>query len=189
MRPPDYFEFVNRVVEEALDLPAAQRETAVRQRCGSADHLVSEALALLALSDSAGGFLDASPANRSQLRPGDVLGGRFLIRQELGTGGGGATFLADDQYLGEVALKVLPPCTPGGAPDMDSIVREVRAARSVRHRNVCPVFDLFTFQHERCGLVVAFTMKYLTKLSRPGSCKDRSAPPKPCGLRAGSRPV
>ncbi len=161
MQPPDHFEFVNKVVEEAIDLPTAQRETAVRERCGSADHLVSEALALLALSNSADGFLDASPTTRSQLRSGDVLGGRFQIRHELGTGGGGTTFLAEDQYLGEVALKVLQPSTPGGAPDIGSIVREVRAGRSVRHRNVCPVFDLFTLQHERCGLVVAFTMKYL----------------------------
>jgi serine/threonine-protein kinase len=105
--------------------------------------LLAEVRQLLAL-------IDPPPA---VLVPGDVLGDRFRIVREIGRGGMGSVFLAEDRQSGEVALKVFH------APDR--FPTEAKAARAVSHPNVCPVFDFFTFEHPRCGALAALTMKYL----------------------------
>jgi serine/threonine protein kinase len=155
------FERVNEVVEEALDLPSAERETFVSARCGSDEDLLANVLRLLAVSNSMDGFLDSPPASLSEIRPGDVLGGRFRIVEELGAGGMGSIFLAEDRQLGEVALKTIHPEIRDDTCAMDRFLAEIRTARAIRHPNVCPVFDLFTFEHARTGPLVAFTMQYL----------------------------
>jgi serine/threonine protein kinase len=159
MLPVDAFNLVNRLVEEALDLPCAEREQFVIERCGPAHDLIAETFRLLAFSNSAAGFLEPPPATGIQV--GEVLGGRFRILRALGTGGTGSVYLADDRYLGEVAIKVLNPPLSRSEPATDRLVTEIRAARSIRHPNVCPVFDLFLFNDERRGSIAVFTMKYL----------------------------
>lgn len=156
------FELVNEVVEEALDIPFAEREEFVPARCGSDEDLLANALRLLAISDSMDGFLDSPPASLPEIRPGDVLGGRFRIIKELGAGGMGSIFLAEDRQLGEVALKTLHLEMRDDTRAMERFLAEIRTARAIRHPNVCPVFDLFTFDHARGGPLVAFTMKYLS---------------------------
>jgi serine/threonine protein kinase len=157
----DRFELVNGVVEEALDLPSAEREAFVPARCGSDADLLAKVQRLLALSDSMDGFLDSPPAPITEIRPGDVLGGRFRIVAELGAGAMGSVFLAEDRQLGEVALKTLHPEMRDDPRALQRFLAEIRTARAIRHPNICPVFDLFTFDRARGGPVVAFTMKYL----------------------------
>jgi serine/threonine protein kinase len=157
----NHFELVNEVVEEALDLPSAERETLVSARCGSDKDLLASVLRLLTLADSMDGFPDCLPASRSEICPGDVLGGRFRIVEDLGAGAMGSIFLAQDRQLGEVALKTLHPEMRGDPRAVDRFLAEIATARAIRHPNVCPVFDLFTFEHTRAGRLVAFTMKYL----------------------------
>jgi formylglycine-generating enzyme required for sulfatase activity/serine/threonine protein kinase len=70
--------------------------------------------------------------------------GRYRILRELGAGGMGTVYLARDTKLDrEVALKV--PSLGGDGPaavDLDRFFREARAAASVSHPNVCPIFDV-----------------------------------------------
>ena len=155
------FEMVNGVVEEALDLPPADRDAFVSQRCASDADLLTGVLRLLALSNSMDGFLDSPPAPLAEIRPGDVLGGRFRILEELGAGGMGATFLAEDLQLGPVALKTLHPEMRRDPRATERFLGEIATARAIRHPNVCPVFDLFTLDHARTGPLAACTMKYL----------------------------
>jgi|HubBroStandDraft_1064217.scaffolds.fasta_scaffold03248_2 serine/threonine protein kinase len=156
------FELVNEVVEEALDLPAAERETFVSARCAPDESLLADALRLLAISDSMDGFPDCPPASLPEIRPGDVLGGRFRILERLGAGGMGSIFLAEDKQLGQVALKALHPEMRGDPRAMQLFLAEIGNARAIRHPNICPVFDLFTFDHAHGGPLAAFTMKYLS---------------------------
>ena len=158
---PDRFDLVDDVLEEALDLPSAEREAFVSARCGSDEGLLADVLRLLALSNSMDGFPDAPPVPLAEIRPGDVLGGRFRIVEELGAGGTGSIFLADDRHLGKVALKALHLELRHDARAMERFIAEIGSARAIRHPNVCPVFDFFTFDHARCGRVAAFTMQYL----------------------------
>jgi serine/threonine protein kinase len=157
----DRFELVNGVVEEALDLPPAERDAFVSAHCASDADLLAGVRRLLAISNSMDGFLDSPPAPLAEIRPGDVLGGRFRILEELGAGGMGSTFLAEDRQLGPVALKTLHPEMRHDPRATERFLAEIATARAIRHPNVCPVFDLFTFDHARTGPLVAFTMKYL----------------------------
>lgn len=71
--------------------------------------------------------------------PGHVFAGRYRIVAELGRGGMGRVFRAQDLVLDEeVALKLLTGRSPG---TVRRLVAEVRLARRVTHPNVCRVFD------------------------------------------------
>jgi tRNA A-37 threonylcarbamoyl transferase component Bud32 len=74
--------------------------------------------------------------------------GRYRILEQLGTGAMGAIYLGYDTELGrQVALKVphLRRGEDGTAPDrcdLDRFYREARAAATVDHPNLCPVYDV-----------------------------------------------
>lgn len=81
----------------------------------------------------------------SQL-PFECLGEYRLVR-EIGRGGMGIVFEAVQESLGRrVALKVLPEHVLMSARRRDRFLREARAAASLHHTNIVPVFDVG--QHE-----------------------------------------
>jgi eukaryotic-like serine/threonine-protein kinase len=69
--------------------------------------------------------------------------GRYRILRRLGRGGMGSVYLAEDTELGRlVALKV-PDFGPGEHPDArERFRREARAAATLDHPNLCPIFDV-----------------------------------------------
>ena len=69
--------------------------------------------------------------------------GRYRIIRTLGRGGMGAVYLAHDTQLDrQVALKV-PHFTPTeGADAIERFYREARAAATLDHPNLCPVYDV-----------------------------------------------
>ncbi|WP_435008954.1 protein kinase domain-containing protein [Tundrisphaera lichenicola] len=69
--------------------------------------------------------------------------GRFRIIRELGRGGMGTVYLAEDAELGRsVALKVPHPAYREAAEVRERLVREARAAARFRHPNFCPIHDI-----------------------------------------------
>src|SRR5919107_606805 len=83
-------------------------------------------------------FLDAA-----RFIPGTVLAGRYRLVGQLGRGGMGEVYRADDLKLGQpVALKFLPARLSKDAAMLERFHREVRTARKVSHPNVCRVFDI-----------------------------------------------
>ncbi len=155
------FELANSVVEEALDLPAGERDVFVPTACGADAVLIADVRRLLAISSAVDGFLDSPPDDSGEIRIGDLLGGRFRIVEPLGAGAMGSVFLAEDLQLGPVALKTLHPELREVPRVMERFQAEIGTARAVRHPNICAVFDLFTFELARGGPLVAFTMQYL----------------------------
>jgi formylglycine-generating enzyme required for sulfatase activity/serine/threonine protein kinase len=69
--------------------------------------------------------------------------GRYRIMKTLGQGGMGAVYLAHDTKLDrQVALKV-PYFTPQDGPQaVQRFEREARAAATLDHPNLCPIFDV-----------------------------------------------
>ena len=102
--------------------------------------------------------LDATPSGGTplaELRPGVVLADRYRLIGELGRGGMGRVYKAEDQELGDtVALKTLLGAFDPS--DQDRLLREVQICRRITHPNVVRVFDLGRFPG---GLFV--TMEYL----------------------------
>ena len=73
-------------------------------------------------------------------RPGDLLG-RFTILSELGRGGMGVVYAAEDRTLGrEVALKVLP--ASDDEERRGRFLREARSAAAVTHPGIATLYDV-----------------------------------------------
>jgi len=65
--------------------------------------------------------------------------GRYRLLRELGKGGMGTVYVAEDTVLTrQVALKM--PLLDG-ADAVQRFLREARVAASIHHANLCPVFD------------------------------------------------
>ncbi len=76
------------------------------------------------------------------IRLGQMVDGRFEIRDRLGRGGMGAVYRAFDRKLEEeVALKVLREDVSGSAEARRRFITEIKLARKVIHRNVCRIFE------------------------------------------------
>ncbi|HEY8472180.1 MAG TPA: serine/threonine-protein kinase [Natronosporangium sp.] len=81
--------------------------------------------------------------------PGTVVGGRYVLKAAVGTGGMGTVWRATDTQLNrDVAVKeVVPP--PGIAPEdrdamYERMMREARAAASLSHPAIVQVYDVVT---------------------------------------------
>ncbi|MCY1136476.1 serine/threonine-protein kinase [Actinoplanes sp. Pm04-4] len=79
---------------------------------------------------------------------GELIAGRYRLREELGRGGMSVVWRADDDVLGrEVAVKVLSAVLADD-PDQRRLIRdEARAAARLRHANVVAVYDYGDFAH------------------------------------------
>jgi eukaryotic-like serine/threonine-protein kinase len=74
----------------------------------------------------------------------NAVDGRYLLKEQLGSGGMGVVWLAHDELLHrEVAVKQLklPNLTPG-ASDVARAMREARIAARLQHPNAITVFDV-----------------------------------------------
>jgi serine/threonine protein kinase len=69
--------------------------------------------------------------------------GRYRILKELGRGGMGTVYLAEDTPLGrQVAIKI-PHFQPEDSPQLlERFYREARAAAAIEHPNLCPIYDV-----------------------------------------------
>ena len=115
-----------------------------------------EVRSLLEHHSRAGAFLtqplvEAAPhllEEERTLEPGTVLGTYTVIR-ELGRGGMGRVYLANDGRLGRtVALKALAPQLTRDPIHRERLRREARAAAVLTHPGICTVYALEEFDGE-----------------------------------------
>ena len=85
---------------------------------------------------------DQTRISPADLRPGSVLGD-FRITREIGRGGMGVVYEAEQMSLGrQVALKVLTPDRHALDNPRARFVREARAAAGLHHTNIVPVLEV-----------------------------------------------
>ncbi|TVP48484.1 MAG: serine/threonine protein kinase [Gemmatimonadales bacterium] len=174
-------ERLSRLFGEAIELPAGDRETFLRESAADDPALADRLRALLAAHEvvergadrlgilgSALASGEAAALFRSgEPLPGDQVG-RYRILRRLGEGGMGVVFLGHDPVLDRpVALKFLPPLLDGDARLLD----EARAASALDHPNIGTVYEVGEDAEGRPFLAMA---SYAG-----GSLRDR--------LRGGSR--
>ncbi len=80
---------------------------------------------------------EVAPPSASVVVPGAMVLGKYLVERELGAGGGGRAFLAQDIRMERrVVLKTIVGADPGAA------LREARASGGIEHPNVVRVYDI-----------------------------------------------
>ncbi len=127
----------------------------LRQYFGDVDFVESlagpTALETSVIADTAAGRQHAPesgadsdlPFNTSGSEPSLGRIGRYRILSELGRGGMGAVYLAEDEQLQRrVALKVPRFDVDDERELLERFYREARAAGTLRHPGICPVFDV-----------------------------------------------
>src|SRR6266849_1565247 len=69
--------------------------------------------------------------------------GRYEIRTQLGAGGVGEVYLAQDTKLDrKVALKILPAELASNRDRMERFIREAKAAAALSHPNIAQIFEI-----------------------------------------------
>jgi len=154
---------VDRLFEEALDRPPAERPAFLDSACAGDTALRREVERLLA-ADAAGssflesppgellglavdtrkegGSLDGQPAAGPAALPGRTIS-HFRIGERLGSGGMGVVYEAEDIRLGRpVALKFLAPELVRDPAAKARFLTEARAASALDHTNLCSILEI-----------------------------------------------
>jgi eukaryotic-like serine/threonine-protein kinase len=141
---------VRRIFEAALDRPPAERPGYVDDACGTDASLRAEVVSLLQAHEAADGFIEA-PAYEGAARllieepllaAGQAVG-PYIIRQEIGRGGMGVVYLADDTRLSRrVALKAIPSGRGSDADRRERLRKEARAAAALSHPGIATVYAI-----------------------------------------------
>ena len=142
------WEHLKSVFYQALDQPPEQRRAWLAAACHGDRSMQQEVEALLVAHDTAGDFLEqpatvgADGTDTMTLVPGTRLGPYEVIR-EIGRGGMGIVYLAEDHRLGRrVALKALPAAVADDVDYRARLRREARAAATISHPSVATIYAL-----------------------------------------------
>jgi eukaryotic-like serine/threonine-protein kinase len=151
---------VEPYLNQALDLPCAEREAYLSRLQSEQPHIAAELRDLLAERDvlEANGFLEASAAHHVERgRVGSQIGA-YTIRSLIGRGGMGEVWLAvrtDGRFEGQVAVKFLDSYSASPAA-LDRFRREGRLLARVAHRNIARLLDAGATPDDRPYLVLEY---------------------------------
>ena len=148
------WERLDTLLDEAIEVPPADRARWLDERCGDQPALRARLQQLLRLVDEGDGplmpggatsalrelGLEARAVAPPALEPGTRLG-RYEVRGLLGTGGMGRVYRALDPVLGrEVAIKALADEIQGDSAGFRRLEREARALANLNHPNVATIY-------------------------------------------------
>lgn len=148
---PERWQRIEQVLRKALELDAAERTAILDHECAGDAVLRAEVESLIASARPAESFLTGNVLNDAHVLLEDaesesLLGhqiGHYLIQHQLGSGGVGEVYLAQDVSLGRnVALKLLTPALTGDGATHMRFLREARLASALDHPNICTIHEV-----------------------------------------------
>ena len=149
---------VMTLVEETQTLPVDSREAYLRAACGDDAELFEQVWDHVLWNERMRDFLKEpllGPLREHRLEPGELLLDRFRIIGEVGEGGMGIVYAAEDERLGRrIALK----CAKSGFRKL--LAPEALNASEIGHPNVCKIFEIHTTPTSH-GEIDFLTMEFL----------------------------
>jgi serine/threonine protein kinase len=146
---PSRWREINDLFHVVLDQPADARQTILAETEHRDPELAREVRSLLDTHERSGAFLNEPAwgvAADLLLDQSSLVGrqlGAYRVVEEIGRGGMGVVYAAEDLRLGrKVALKALPPEFTRDALRRARLTREARAAAALSHPSIATVFAL-----------------------------------------------
>jgi serine/threonine-protein kinase len=147
---PERYKEIDDLFQAALERAPEERMAFLDRSCAGDPALRREIDALLSSDELAKSFIETPAselgpellANESKLRQHETVE-PYKITGQLGSGGMGHVYLAQDTRLGRrVALKVLDHGLVGNTESRRRFVREAQLASTLDHPNICTIFEV-----------------------------------------------
>jgi Tol biopolymer transport system component/serine/threonine protein kinase len=147
---PERYEQIGELYHAALDIEASERAAFLERECGGDENLRREVESLIESHEQSENFI-ATPAlsvaaemlaQESGSLKGQMVA-RYRVLSQIGAGGMGRVYLAEDEALGrQVALKLLPEHFTHDKNQVRRFRQEARAASALNHPNILTVYEV-----------------------------------------------
>ncbi len=148
---PERWRRINQIFHDALERSGPAREQFLDEATKDDPELRREVESLIQTHARAGGFLDTpawgvEPELMFEEHEISLVGrevGTYRVTEELGRGGMGVVYAAEDVRLGRtVALKALTPAYTSDPVRRERLTREARAAAALSHPAIATIYSL-----------------------------------------------